>query len=219
MGSLIKETPFSEITATLEILDRLGVGRDDLKKFRSGSSGMQESVANIFKHADCVTAISTTAERDNILALIGGASIEVEPTFVAKEKFKTRKTPDGVKLYYVGDTFSEHFLGQTENGLASTALKFHTLTKDSLDAPIIAELGEAHETKLAHLWKLLVNQGQGQEGPLLTNGYANIFYVRGKDDVLWAVDASWFDGIGWGVEADSVGRPDGWSDGRRVVSR
>ncbi len=35
MGSLIKETPFSEITATLEVLDRYNVTRDHLGRLRS----------------------------------------------------------------------------------------------------------------------------------------------------------------------------------------
>lgn len=60
MGSLIKETPYSEITSVLEILDRYGVGRDDLKKFRTASSEVQSHIAHIFKTADTCIAISST---------------------------------------------------------------------------------------------------------------------------------------------------------------
>jgi len=38
MGNLIKETPFSEVTATLEVLDRYGVGREHLTLLRSDSA-------------------------------------------------------------------------------------------------------------------------------------------------------------------------------------
>lgn len=37
-GNLIKETPYSEITATLEALDRLGIKREQLSRLRSDSN-------------------------------------------------------------------------------------------------------------------------------------------------------------------------------------
>lgn len=49
MGSLITETPHSEVTATLELLDRLGVSRDDLKRFRKSSSRVKAEVAKLIK--------------------------------------------------------------------------------------------------------------------------------------------------------------------------
>jgi hypothetical protein len=49
MGNLITETPYSEITATMELLDRLGVGRDDLKRFRKSSSRVKAEVAKLIK--------------------------------------------------------------------------------------------------------------------------------------------------------------------------
>lgn len=62
MGSLITETPYSEITATLEILDHLGVGRDDLKKFRAANEEVQGQVAHILKNARSCTRISVTSQ-------------------------------------------------------------------------------------------------------------------------------------------------------------
>lgn len=49
MGSLITEIPQSEVNATLELLDRLGVGRDDLKRFRKSSSRVKAEVAKLIK--------------------------------------------------------------------------------------------------------------------------------------------------------------------------
>ncbi|MDD5547372.1 MAG: hypothetical protein PHN74_00515 [Candidatus Pacebacteria bacterium] len=37
MGSLVKETPYSEITATLEVLERQGITREHFKKIRADS--------------------------------------------------------------------------------------------------------------------------------------------------------------------------------------
>src|SRR3989344_5509559 len=49
MGNLITETPYSEVTATMELLDRLGVGREDLKRFRKSSSRLKAEVAKLIK--------------------------------------------------------------------------------------------------------------------------------------------------------------------------
>jgi hypothetical protein len=59
MGSLITETPFSEVAATLELLDHFGVGREDLKNFRAAVPEVQAHIARILKTVDSVTAIST----------------------------------------------------------------------------------------------------------------------------------------------------------------
>ena len=55
-------------------------------------------------------------------------------------------------------------------------------------------------------------------GDLLTNGYANIFYVRDVNGELRAVFVGW-GGVGWSVRAYSVGDPDAWRGGDRVFSR
>jgi len=50
MGSLISEIPQSEVNATLEVLDRLGVGRDDLKRFRKAGPKLKGEVAKLLKY-------------------------------------------------------------------------------------------------------------------------------------------------------------------------
>lgn len=47
MGELVRETPYSEITATLEVLDRLGIGRADLARLRSDSALARSVVQQI----------------------------------------------------------------------------------------------------------------------------------------------------------------------------
>lgn len=49
MGNLITETPYSEITATMELLDRLGVDRNDLKRFRKSPNRVKAEVAKLIK--------------------------------------------------------------------------------------------------------------------------------------------------------------------------
>lgn len=51
MGDLIR-TPYSEVTATLEILDRLGVGPEHLERFRKASSYVQAKIADALISCD-----------------------------------------------------------------------------------------------------------------------------------------------------------------------
>jgi predicted metal-dependent peptidase len=97
-------------------------------------------------------------------------------------------------------------------------LRVSQLKKNSLDKPILAELGDKAETTLSAIWELLTKQPNGESGVLLTNGYANIFYVRDAKGVLWAVGARWSSG-GWYVCASSVEGPGGWNEGSQVFSR
>ncbi len=136
--------------------------------------------------------------------------------FVAKEKFTLKK--DGGICSYLHPDFSSWFLGKTEDAKGETTLRSATLTKDSLDKAILAELGTLAETTLTEMFAMMEAQADGTEGDLLTNGYANIFYVKDVNNVLRAVSASWSGG-GWGVGAGSVEDPDGWLADGRVFSR
>ena len=102
--------------------------------------------------------------------------------------------------------------------MAATELRYAKLTRSSLDAPILEELGDKAEASLSQMYALMARQANGQEGVLLTNGWANIFYVRDINGELRAVRVRW-DGRGWFVDAYSVTYPNGWYDGNRVFSR
>jgi hypothetical protein len=141
--------------------------------------------------------------------------------FVAKDKF--REDSEEVKFYGIWDNFTNWFLagnGKIEEPLGEQELRYGNLTKNSVDGPIIDELGgEAKvETTLTELYDLLKRQANGEEGVLLTNGYANIFYIRDTSGVLRAVRVGRLDD-GWLVIAYSVETPHAWSAGRRVFSR
>ena len=139
--------------------------------------------------------------------------------FVAKDFFKEGKTVDGVKIAWLGDNFKKFFLPKVEENVTAAEIRVQKLAKPSKDLGIRAEIGEENEeAQLAHLWQCLKLQGEGGEGALLTNGWANIFYIRDHEGNLWAVNACWF-GDGWRVHAVSVGNPDGWDAGRQVCSR
>ena len=157
-----------------------------------------------------------------ILNWIGTTTISATTEkFVAKDKF--RKDSKEVKFYGIWNNFTEWFLsgnGKIEEPIDEKELRYGKLIKYSLDGPIVEELGgEAKaETTLTELHDLLKKQANGEEGDLLTNGYANIFYVKDTSGVLRAVDVHW-DDAGWIVAANSVEHPGDWSVGYRVFSR
>ena len=141
--------------------------------------------------------------------------------FVAQKKFILKK--DGGICSYFGDNFQSWFLagdGKIEDPLGEQVLRFGKLTRNSLDGPIIEELGgEAKaETTLTEMFDQMSKQSNREEGNLLTNGYWNIFYIRDINGVLRAVYVFWDDG-GWYVNAFSVEDPIEWGAGGQVFSR
>ena len=162
------------------------------------------------------------AIKDSILNWLGTTKTSATTEkFVAKEKF--RKDSKEVKFYRIWDNFTNWFLagdGKIEEPIGEQELRYGNLTKNSVDSPIIEDLGgEAKaETTLAELYDLLKKQANGEGDVLLTNGYANIFYIRNIKGVLRAVRVYW-DDDGWNVSALSVEDRLAWNAGDRVFSR
>ncbi|TAL48807.1 hypothetical protein EPN83_03390 [Patescibacteria group bacterium] len=159
-----------------------------------------------------------------ILDFVRTVRLPVQPRFVARDCFKEDGSDTArVKTWFLGDNFKDHFLGKVEEPVGETNLAVSRLTRNALDRKIRSELGGSHEeVALSQFWALLQAQGRGERGPLLTNGYAIIAYIRdenGPHGLLWAVNASWYDGRGWGVDAYSVEDPGNWRAGHQVLSR
>lgn len=144
---------------------------------------------------------------EKLLEFITTVTVPATKRFIAKDHFKIGTT-DGVKIAYLGDNFKKVFLsgdGKIEENVTGGDIRVYKLLSSSRDLGIRSEIGEENEeTFLAHLKSLLKLQGSGEEGALLINGYANIFYIRDTEGVLGAVGADWY-GVGWYVYARSVG--------------
>lgn len=106
--------------------------------------------------------------------------------FVAKDKFVVNISSEAkVKISGTGDNFNNWFLSgnsRIEEPIGETELRYHKLLKASVDGPIITTLGgrELVTTGLTHMYSLMEKQPYGPQsgvGPLLTNGWWNIFYV------------------------------------------
>jgi hypothetical protein len=179
-----------------------------------GEAGVDRFLAD-----ELVVVERTAASKPALLALLGSVDVGAVPEFVARDKFTTKDTPDGVQLYWMNETFQHNFLGKVETDVPECTFQKSRLTKGSLDKPILKELGDRATISLAHLWELLKKQPKGEKGSLLTNGYANICYVEDERGTLWAVDADWYSGRGWYVDASSVSGPHDWGAASRVFSR
>ena len=154
-----------------------------------------------------------------LLTLLQTIAVSSVQRFVVKDHFT--KDNKKVKFWDFGDNFTIHFGNRIENNIGLATIAVSRLERRAKDPEIKAEL--AGETKrvftisLAHFYQMIEAQGQGQPGPLLVNGYANIAYIDGMDN--WAVSASWYAGDGWGVLASPVDRPIPWYDENQVLSR
>jgi hypothetical protein len=156
-----------------------------------------------------------------LLDAVGTVNIATTEKFVASEKFVCGKSK--VKISYLGNNFTEWFLGEdgkVEAPIGEQTLRYARLKESSVDEPIITEIGgeEKAETTLMEMFSLMEEQRDGEVGVLLNNGYANIFYIRDKNAALRAVGVYWHEG-GWDVDALSVADPRGWNDGRQVFFR
>lgn len=126
---------------------------------------------------------------------------------------------------WVSDNFRSFILqGASKKKVSAgeTTIGHADLAQDANDAEIGGKLPEDHvfekiDTFLVHLATLIEVQWGGKEGPLLNNGYANIFYVKVNGEVF-AVSVSW--GAGrrrWGCGASRLDA-DRWVAGSRAVS-
>lgn len=170
------------------------------------------------------TALSpfTKTVRAQLLIPVGLADVAaITVPFVARDHFvlNTKKNAP-VKISYLGDNFKDWFLGKEDPLFAGSILKYEKLSRSSLDSTIVAELGggDQAEVTLTEIFSLMKAQKNGEDGPLLTNGYANIFYVRESTGVLRTVFVYWY-GYGWHVRAFVVTDPRGWDVEGRVFSR
>ncbi len=159
----------------------------------------------------------------SLLELVDSAILVSATTarFVAKDRFKLKK--DGGICSYLGDNFKAWFLkgeGKIEEPFVGSTICSKKLLQNSLDGPIITELGgqAKAETTLTEMFSEMAKQPSGGEGALLNNGWWNIFYIRDLKGVLRAVGVRWRGG-GWCVGADSVKGPLAWVAGFLVFSR
>jgi hypothetical protein len=182
------------------VINKLG-GMDGVRRFLSGEATIVAVAKRLLKFLDTVIVLATT-ER-----------------FITSDKFVVDTGKKArVKISYLGDNFRNWFFSKIDEPANEVILRYGKLMESSTDGPILAELSDTAESTLPIVYALMERQSNGEDGALLINGYANIFYVRDVSDVLRAVSVRWF-GRGWDVNAYSVESPYAWHGSPRVFSR
>ena len=156
---------------------------------------------------------------ERLSATIASPSVK---DFTAKEHFVVDTSKKAkVKISYLGDNLKKHFLPKVEKSeVAAEELAVNKLLEYAYDPAIITALGgEAKvEISLGQFFAAFAKQPNGEKGALLTNGYANVGYVRDINGVLWAIRGRW-DDDGWHFGALSLDNPSRWNDGLQFLSR
>jgi hypothetical protein len=133
--------------------------------------------------------------------------------FVASEFYQT-----GTGLY-VYDTFADR-LGarQTVDSAPERPYVASLLKANAYDKDIRKELSETHLSTLEDIAGLIEAQPNGKSGFLLNNGYANIFYVEGKNGEVFAVLVRWnSDNRYWYVSDWELGERGKWGADDQVL--
>lgn len=188
-------------------------------KYKTWSRGEDEALLNILGGDEVARAILRGEKRviikdPDLLKRVGSVTVRSVQRFVAAEHLKE------ANIRWMGDNFKLLFLNKVEENIPEVNLVASRLEWASLDAPILAKLGEKAEVSLSYLFDLLKKQVNDKNGILLTNGYANIFYIRDAYGIFWAVSARRSSrNHDWDVEAASIECPCKWNSGRQVFSR
>ncbi len=154
------------------------------------------------------------------LQLITDSIPIITPSFQRDSFFK-----NGPVKLYIWDSFRDRILKAIPDTIPAYegSLRQTQLSKNMYDSEILTELGHPKPFSLleftAILSHLLMKQPEGEEGKLLVNGYATIFYVELEDGRVVAVYAGWRAGArAWSLRAFAFGAGF-WYGGDRVFSR
>lgn len=166
------------------------ISGDDMQYWVENPKHLQEKLA--------AALVREERQKEVILRFNGAYDFPATKEYDPSAFFRTRQ------VLYVWDGLQKLVLPHTRKTAApAQKLGSYDLVKCVSDSSIRAELPEGHvfpaSEGLARLAAMIEAQWSGKEGPLLNNGYANLFYVQVADGVF-VVDVRWrSDNRGWGV--------------------
>ena len=122
---------------------------------------------------------------------------------------------------YVYDTFADRLdlsARKTVDSAPERPYVASLLKANAYDTDIRKELPDTHLSTLEDIAALIEAQRSGKSGFLLSNGYANIFYVEGKNGEVFAVRVHWGSGSRrWFVVDWELVEYGSWFAGGRVL--
>jgi hypothetical protein len=136
--------------------------------------------------------------KPSVLKFVSTTIVPPIPTrLFAREKFviDTRSNAP-IRICFMDECFRSRFLsgvGKTEDPIAEHVLRYHELLAISDDSSFVGELGGVgrSRTTLQEMVYLLEKQGRGEEGPLLTDAFGNIFHIRDIGGVMCSICFMW----------------------------
>ncbi len=156
----------------------------------------------------------------NLLRFVTEAVVgPVEKFRVANVLGQEGVNKDGVKIAFLGDNFKKVFGPLVEGKVEATKLVVNELTRYANALDIVSAISaEKRVTTIGQVYQLVKAQAKGQAGPLLVNGWANIFLCYGNDGNFWLVHAH-LSSDGWLFNALPLVFPLRWDGEDRVFSR
>jgi len=148
-----------------------------------------------------------------VLEKVGKVAFPGAKKFVASDKFTEPK-------FWLSEAFKTWMLPKVEKGVKPSTLAYGKIIQALIDEAIIRALGgiKKAEISLAEIFYLMSFQPNGDEGVLLTNGRANIFYVKDVKGILRIVGVGWRHGQ-WNLYTNQTSIQHGWGVEGRAFSR
>lgn len=146
--------------------------------------------------------------------------IIVPPAQFAARDHYVEDTSGGanVAIAWIGNTFRRQLLDKVETGSDPAEIIVYRLRVPTTNRGIFALVGDRPDIGLAHIWALLLHQPAGEEGPLVTEGRANLFLVSDMHGAHFVVDVIW-GGAGWEIGATPLDGPIRWRARYQILSR
>ncbi len=157
---------------------------------------------------------------DNLTKALASFGRKVKATdFVTSDYWQT----DPSRKLWVSSEFTERVVSAYPDSIYYRGLESVThFQSESSDNKNIAKMGGMEEVRKHaftpdQIADLHDKQMNGEGGQLLTNGYWNLFYVIGKDGVLFVVSLNWnSDGREWNANAWHLDENDNWNSDNRI---
>lgn len=90
MGDLVKETPFSEVNSTLEVLDNLGVSRDDFKRIRTEKT-LAQKIVDVIRDRSIVWFAITVDYRQSLEKMVKSGHYDWTNNDINSKNFPIQK--------------------------------------------------------------------------------------------------------------------------------
>ena len=212
MGAVMTSRQAAELDFALE---RNGYTSADVKKL-SGGDILAHLLPIVRAYGDAVPMVAVAY---NFLSPRAKVALPVCAAFNPKSFYKTRTG------LYVWGSFTDRILPTAPilKSSQATIIASFDLVKQANDTEIRVELRKNYVWEdasifCAHLAGMINRQPNGKDGDLISNRYANIFYVRGVNSEVFTVSVDWDSG---GREWDVYAHPlddTRWNAGSRAFS-